>query len=280
MLAFTLASACADIATAPQIVLRTDTPVPVIDVTGLSTRQLQTLAHATLTADQWVRVLRVTVKSAGDDASNVPPVAGTYAIAGTAIRFTPMFPLDAGREYAVVFDPSQLPGEPSNGPAARHTAVVSRPAEVRIPSTVVDRVYPSADAIPENQLRMYIQFSAPMGHRSGLGYIRLLDDRGKAVVDPFLPLDAEFWNADHTRFTVFFDPGRVKRGILPNQQMGRALEPGRRYTLVVAQDWRDAQGVPLKSEYKRTLLWARLSNVRSTRPPGVSTLRPQARHRR
>ena len=250
-----LATACSDgPAAAPQIVLRTDTPVPVIDVTGLSDRQLQTLARSTLPAEQWVRLLRVTVKGDGDGTTDMPPVAGAYAIAGKAIRFTPMFPLDAGREYAVVFDPSQLPGAISNGPAGTLTAVVSRPAVVKVPSTVVDRVYPSADTIPENQLRMYIQFSAPMSHRSGLDYIRLLDDRGKTVVDPFLPLDAEFWNADHTRFTVFFDPGRVKRGILPNQQMGRALTPGRRYTLVVSQDWRDAQGVPLKSEFTRAFL--------------------------
>jgi len=249
-----LASACSGAPSAPQIVLRTDTPVPVIDVTGLSARQLQALSQSTLTTDQWVRVLRVTVKPVGDGATNMPPVAGAYAIAGTAIRFTPMFPLDAGREYAVVFDASELPGGASNGPTARYTAVVSRPAEARIPSTVVDRVYPSAAAIPANQLRMYIQFSAPMGRRSGLDYIRLLDDRGKAVVDPFLPLDAEFWNTDHTRFTVFFDPGRVKRGILPNQQMGRPLEPGRRYTLVVSQDWQDAHGLPLKSEFTRTFL--------------------------
>ena len=40
---------------------------------------------------------------------------------------------------------------------------------------------------------------------------------------PFLPLEAELWNGDRTRFTVFLDPGRVKRGILPNEEMGRAL---------------------------------------------------------
>jgi hypothetical protein len=78
-----------------------------------------------------------------------------------------------------------------------------------------------------------------------------LDEHGQEVVDPFLPLDAEFWNGDRTRYTVFFDPGRVKRGILPNQQMGRALEPGRRYTLVVSADWRDAQGLPLKATFRR-----------------------------
>ena len=60
--------------------------------------------------------------------------------------------------------------------------------------------------------------------------------------DAFLPLESDFWNADHTRYTVFFDPGRVKRGILPNRDMGRALVAGRQYTLEVNADWPDAQG--------------------------------------
>ena len=49
-----------------------------------------------------------------------------------------------------------------------------------------------------------------MGLKGGIGYVRLLDEAGGEVRDPFLPLDAEFWNRDRTRFTVFFDPGRAE----------------------------------------------------------------------
>jgi hypothetical protein len=63
-----------------------------------------------------------------------------------------------------------------------------------------------------------------MGRTAGLGHIRLVDENGREVVDPFLPLDVAFWNDDRTRFTVFFDPGRVKRGILPNERMGWGLQ--------------------------------------------------------
>jgi hypothetical protein len=99
---------------------------------------------------------------------------------------------------------------------------------------------------------MYIHFSAPMDWRSGVDYVVLLDDRGQEVVDAFLPLDADFWSADRTRYTVFFDPGRVKRGILPNRQMGRALLPGRAYTLLIRRDWRDGHGLSLKEEFRHT----------------------------
>jgi hypothetical protein len=117
---------------------------------------------------------------------------------------------------------------------------------------VVDRVYPSGELVPENQLRLYVTFSAPMGMKGGLDYVQLLDGDGRVVKDPFLPVAAEFWNADRTRFTLFFDPGRVKRGIRPNQEMGRPLVAGRSYTLVVRRDWPDAQGLPLKEDFRRT----------------------------
>jgi len=106
--------------------------------------------------------------------------------------------------------------------------------------------------VPENQLRLYIHFSAPMGRRGGLEHVTLLDEHGREVPDPFLPLDAEFWNADRTRYTLFFDPGRQKRGILPNRQMGPSLVAGRRYTLVVDRGWIDGEGQPLRETFTRS----------------------------
>ncbi len=129
-------------------------------------------------------------------------------------------------------------------------AVVGRPAVARTPSTVVTHIYPSGDVVPANQLRMYLHFSAPMDWRSGYDYVKLLDDRGEEVVDAFLPLDADFWNDDRTRYTVFFDPGASSAASCPNKQMGRALEAGKRYTLVVKREWRDGHGMPLKEEFR------------------------------
>ena len=136
-----------------------------------------------------------------------------------------MFPLDPGRQYHVTFAP---PG------AAPLTATVGLPATHTTPTTVVAQVFPSGEVIPENQLRLYIHFSAPMGMKGGLDYVHLLDEQGKEVIDPFLPLDAEFWNDDRTRYTVFFDPGRQKRGIPVDRRDGpiadrrQVLHAGRR----------------------------------------------------
>jgi len=204
---------------------------------------LRTLERAQLTTEQWPSVFRVAVSA------DAPPMLGSVAVDNGVVSFTPAFPLDPGRQYAVTFDASQIPGAPAASPL---TATVGLPATATAPSTVVARVYPTGDTVPENVLRMYVEFSAPMGRKSGVEYLHLLDHNGNEIPGAVLPLDYEFWSPDHTRFTVFFDPGRVKQGILPNREMGRAFAPGQTVTLVVSPEWRDANGQPLKEEYRRT----------------------------
>jgi len=69
--------------------------------------------------------------------------------------------------YSVRFDPSRLPGReaPLLEPIV---AVVALPKPEVEPTTVVDRVFPSGDRLPENQLKLYVHFSAPMSHVDGL----------------------------------------------------------------------------------------------------------------
>ena len=191
---------------------------------------------------------------------------GSYSVAARAVRFTPRFPLDPGREYEVTFDPSRLPSR-RDMKLDRVVAVVSRPKEAAVPSTEIEHVYPTAEVWPQNQLRLYIHFSEPMGRRGGLDHVRVLGDDGREVEDLFLPLfDAQFWNIDRTRYTLFFDPGRVKRGLLPREQLGPGLQVGRRYTLVVDEDWRDAEGLPLRAPYRKDFLVG---------PPAERPLNPQ-----
>jgi len=234
-------------APAESVAIRLQAPpgaAALIEVVNVPRDLTKRLEASNLSREQWVDVLRVSV-GAGQQA-----MLGTYSVAGNSIRFVPAFPLDPGRPYAVVFTPTAVPGATTHA-GAPLAASVSLPAIATDPSTIVSHLFPSSDVVPENQLRLYIHFSAPMGRRGGLDHIRLLDDGGQQVIDPFLPLDAEFWNDDFTRYTVFFDPGRQKRGILPNAQMGRSLEPGRKYTLVVDREWRDGNGLLLKSEFRR-----------------------------
>ncbi len=223
-----------------------------IEVSGLSRADLTALSRAELSEDEWTALLRVTLRSSasafGDES---PAMAGRYTVKDS-LRFSPSFPFDSGRDYEVRFDPSRVSRA---GLSARATtATISIPDSGRSPSTRVSAVYPGSDLIPENLLRMYVVFSKPMGQQGGRDHIRFFDDTGREVPDVVVPLDTDLWNSERTRYTVILDPGRVKREILPNREMGRALHEGAGLTVVVTREWPDAHGLPLTSEYRRRFL--------------------------
>lgn len=219
-----------------------------IEVRGLPAGDLQAISRMLGSHEDWERLLfRVELAE-----SSGTPLAGRYTIEGGSLRFTPMFGFDPGRSFRATLDPLNVPGADASE-AWRGQPVAFRfdvPARAAERSTTVRQVYPSGGELPQNMLRFYIEFSAPMGRGSALEHIRLVDETGKDVVEPFLPVEAEFWTPDRTRFTLFFDPGRVKRGIKPNRDMGRALVPGRKYALVVDENWRDGREQPLKAAHR------------------------------
>ena len=225
-----------------------------IDVAGLPAADLEHLERAAPSRNAWQAVLRVHVAQADPTSEELPAVLGDYAVDGGALRFTPRFPLAAGQRYEVVFDPSSLPSaRHASAPAPSRIlrAAVEVPAPDRKPSTRVAAVYPTGPEVPENHLRLYIVFTAPMGLGRGNPHVRLLDQGGQPVADAFLPLDVDLWNPDRTRYTVLYDPGRVKRGIRPNAELGRPLSADRRYTLQIDAAWRDGGGQPLVAPFSR-----------------------------
>lgn len=103
----------------------------------------------------------------------------------------------------------------------------------------------AARALPDNLLRFYVYFSAPMGPEAILPSIALLDARGPPIDGVFLDNRYELWSPDRTRLTLLLDPGRVKTGQTANRAMGRALEAGASYRLRIARTARDARGCAL-----------------------------------
>lgn len=224
-----------------------------VELAGLSAADVAALRDVEWEHGAWSALLRITVEQAGTDLADTPAVLGDYAVGDDdVVRFTPMFPFDRGRPYTVRFDPAAFPGgRVTDGSAAPVTATVELPRPDVTPTTVVTRVLPTGDRLPANQLKLYIEFSAPMSDVDGLDYVRLLDGTGQEVEAPFLPLGEEFWGYDFQRYTVFFDPGRVKTGILPNEQLGRPLEEGASYTIEVDAAWPDAEGTPLAESFSK-----------------------------
>jgi hypothetical protein len=66
----------------------------------------------------------------------------------------------------------------------------------------------------------------------------------------FLDLQPELWNNDRTMLTVWLDPGRIKRDLQPNKQMGTPLQPGLHYVLIV-KDWQDTEGGKLQKPWQK-----------------------------
>jgi hypothetical protein len=126
------------------------------------------------------------------------------------------------------------------------------PSTQRQATTTVRNVYPTADKLPENQLKFYLHFSAPMSQGEAYKHVHLFKENGEEIKYPFLELGEELWDASGKRFTLFFDPGRIKRGLKPREEMGPALEDGHRYVFVVDAAWRDAEGNPLREQFRKS----------------------------
>lgn len=55
------------------------------------------------------------------------------------------------------------------------------------------------------------------------------------------------------RYTVFFDPGRIKRGLELNEELGRPVREGASYSLIIDHAWPDAEGNPLAGIFAKKL---------------------------
>jgi hypothetical protein len=183
------------------------------------------------------------------DKPDAPAMLGELKVADDKLVFVPRFPLAAGVKYRGVFHPGKLPGATGTATAITDTLLIPKPP--RGPAAVVEQVYPTGDVLPENQLKFYLHFSAPMSRGDIYRHIQLLDASGKRVEHPFLEIDEELWDREDRRLTVFFDPGRIKRGLRPREEDGPALEEGKSYTLVIAAAWKDAEGDPLKETFRK-----------------------------
>ena len=183
---------------------------------------------------------------AGGGASwaDVPPAFGSYAIENNTLTFHPRFALSAGVTYRAVFHPTGME-------AVEATFVQPGPNVTLLEPTRVVAVYPSTNVLPDNQLKLYVYFSAPMQSGNIWPKLHIVDENGKPATLPFVELEQELWDRQQKRLTLLFDPGRIKRGVKPNVDMGPVLTEGRSYTLVIDPGLKDGKGVPLAETFKR-----------------------------
>lgn len=207
------------------------------------------VAHlARLTPDDpgWTRALAVYVRDPAApkvDRKTAPAMAGTYLLEKNQLRFTPRFPLRPGLTYGAVLTLGDQPPR---------SLEISLPKPAAGPPARVTQIYPSADVLPENQLRFYLHFSAPMSRGEAYDHLHIVDENNKAAELPILELAEELWDKSGTRLTILIDPGRIKRGVKPREDIGTVFKSGGKYTLSVAKEWRDAAGQPLAEGFRKS----------------------------
>jgi hypothetical protein len=169
---------------------------------------------------------------------NSPPIMGNYELLDDVVLFTPLIPFSRGLSYRIIYK-------------NRGVAILTVLHEDTGNPPQLTAIYPSSDSLPENLLKFYFQFSTPMRTGQSLQHVMLLDANNDTLRNIFLDLQPELWNKDNTVLTLWLDPGRIKRDLIPNQQMGNPLQKGKRYKLRVAATWKDVQDRNLKHEVEK-----------------------------
>ncbi|NRB47814.1 MAG: hypothetical protein HRU41_09065 [Saprospiraceae bacterium] len=184
--------------------------------------------------------LSVFVENEGEEYSS-NAVQGRYTIEDDYLVFSPYFPFEKGMTYLVRTKKSDVDSNYSYEPFQ----VGNKEA---VDKAQVISIYPSANELPENLLRFYFYFNTPMKKGQALKHIQLVDAEGNIDKHAFMEFKQELWSADGKRLTILFDPGRIKRGVSTNLELGPALLEGNKYQLTISGSWQDVHGQDLSVE--------------------------------
>ena len=249
-----------------------------VEVRGVGRQALQRLGALARDDSTWRRLVIITVDdSTRESGRATPAIIGRYSADDDHVRFEPRFPFDDGVAYRVVVDTAALArgatGAGTNAEPLTYRFAI--PAVTRPRTTRVTAVHPSAATLPANLLRLYVETSAPMEPGNALANIHLLDESGREVEGAFLALEEELWDPARRRLTLLLDPGRVKRGVRTNVESGAPLVAGRRYRLVIDDEWKDGTGAALASGFE--MAFEAVADDRQSPNPARWRLTPPSR---
>jgi hypothetical protein len=182
--------------------------------------------------DRLLAVLPSELVEAARGLAGLATSAGRFELAGDEVWFAPRHPLRSGLRYSLLWaaDAAEV-GSLELADAAGE------------PVTSVREIHPTCPEVPHNCLKLYVWFSGPMSEGFAGRGVRVLDEAtGEALDGALLPMDPELWDPGRRRLTALFDPGRIKRGLRPHEEIGYPLRPGRSVVVVVGDELRDAAG--------------------------------------
>lgn len=166
------------------------------------------------------------------DIPTATPILGETITEKEHIRFIPLIPFTFNQKYTVVYNN------------------VFDHFEIGLPKDYkrlsIEGIFPSAKKIPANVLKWYILFSKPISQTNPYDHIHFLNSSGDTISKAILHLENALISEDQKLLTVWIDPGRQKRGLIPNQQLGAVFEEGKEYSLIITQNIKDQEGIPLE----------------------------------
>lgn len=190
-----------------------------------------------------------------------PSILGSWSLADRRLVFAPRFPWVAGTTYTACADLEGLERtrdahlQRSRKDSVQHLVFampkaldhVADPGRPRVTG-----VWPLSGRVPANLLRFYVEFSEPMVAKDVASKVALVDSSGQPIADAFVDIPNGLWDPDQTRLTLFVHPGRIKRGVGPNQRLGPVLRPGDTVRLRVGSDLESRSGGALNAAFERT----------------------------
>lgn len=179
------------------------------------------------------RDLQITLPETGS-----PSIIGNYTAMEEFVEFEPTLPFTRGIKYEIFYRNRKIKEFDIPAPEGKRAPVVTA-------------IYPSGDSLPENLLKIYIGFSEQMREGVSAQHIALVKNGGDTLSNVFLDLQPELWNHDRTMLTVWLNPGRIKRDLIPNQQEGPPLVPGEKYEILIKPGWQDATGDSIASAFQK-----------------------------
>ena len=197
-------------------------------------------------------IFRVTVALSPPEDDGLPDVSGHYLLYEDEVQFIPHFPFERGLKYRAVFDAGMLGLPTKEEPLDVDFLIPSDPKTAAL--TKVTHIFPSCDVLPENLLRFYVCFSNSMQRGRALEEISLLDSDGQPVADSLYRPPFELWDRTMRHLTVLLDPGRLKRFVGPNIELGPPLKAGQHYTLEIGSGMTDVHGRPLTKRFRKHFL--------------------------
>lgn len=167
-----------------------------------------------------------------------PSIIGEMRQVDDYVVFTPAIPFTRGLKYWVSYEGRRL----------KEIVIPAAPGKA---APTVTAIYPMEDSLPENLLKIYIGFSQQMQEGVSARHIYLVKNGTDTLKNVFLDLQPELWNQDRTMLTLWLNPGRIKRDLIPNREEGPPLIAGERYEILIKPGWHDAFGDSLRVDFKK-----------------------------